>query len=197
MKMKIWRSEGHAGGWFLTAAAVAAVLKFAPTLASTTTTNIPYFWGLYWCAAITISRLLARRGSAEALVKRSNLKGKIAIVTGANRGGIGFYTAMKLAETGCKVVLTCRSEKLCKATAIELQQESSAGGCTIPLDLVDDMTLTLDDFDSVRAFVAEFQRRFDRLDILVNNAGMASSADPHYSSFYPKYEIHTAANFMG
>lgn len=34
------------------------------------------------------------------------------------------------------------------------------------------MKLDLGSFESIRAFVKDFQQRFDRLDLLINNAGI-------------------------
>lgn len=43
------------------------------------------------------------------------LRGKVAVITGAN-SGIGYYTALRLAELGCTVVITCRNEDLVNDT---------------------------------------------------------------------------------
>ena len=41
---------------------------------------------------------------------KNNLKGKTAIITGAN-SGIGYELAKKLISNGCKVILACRDKK--------------------------------------------------------------------------------------
>lgn len=93
------------------------------------------------------------------------LKGKNAIVTGANTG-IGRVTAVQLARQGARVVLACRSEERARPVLDEIQQ---AGGAAelLPLDLAD--------LASVRAAAATFLERGQPLALLVNNAGLAGA----------------------
>ncbi len=90
--------------------------------------------------------------------------GKVAIVTGAN-SGLGYYTAMGLAENGGEVVMACRNmEKGKKAKAALLKKNP---GSNLKL-----MQLDLSDLISVRNFAEAFTSQFNRLDLLVNNAGL-------------------------
>ena len=89
---------------------------------------------------------------------------KIAIVTGANNG-IGFETAVGMAEAGWYVVMACRSQaKAEKAKALIIER--------FPAALLDVMLVDLGDFASVRAFASDFRARYSQLDVLINNAGL-------------------------
>lgn len=89
---------------------------------------------------------------------------KTAIVTGANNG-IGFETAIGMAEAGYRTVLACRSEDKAKAAMTEMQQRVPSGQFTLLL-------LDLSDFDSVHNFASAFREQYGHLDILINNAGV-------------------------
>ncbi|HTE18473.1 MAG TPA: SDR family oxidoreductase [Armatimonadota bacterium] len=89
------------------------------------------------------------------------LDGKVAIVTGGNRG-IGAAVGRAFAREGCAVVLAARdAEKLAEtAAAIEA---TGAAVLAVPTDVTDEA--------EVEALFARTAERFGRLDILVNNAG--------------------------
>jgi NAD(P)-dependent dehydrogenase (short-subunit alcohol dehydrogenase family) len=89
------------------------------------------------------------------------LDGKVALVTGGNKG-IGKGIARGLAVEGASLVLTARDETELKRTADEL----AAGGTrvlAVPADVTDER--------QVQALFARAVQHFGRLDILVNNAG--------------------------
>ncbi|MGV9558613.1 SDR family oxidoreductase [Streptomyces sp. NPDC003401] len=89
--------------------------------------------------------------------------GKIALITGANKG-IGYETARQLGEEGVVVLVGARDEVRGKQAAASLAE----GGVTaVPLRL--DVT----DPAGVAAAAAFVEERYGRLDILVNNAGIA------------------------
>jgi retinol dehydrogenase-12 len=92
-----------------------------------------------------------------------NLKGKTALVTGANTG-IGRVTAIELAKQGARVVLACRSEEKTQPVIDEI----GAGK-------VDFLHLDLADLASVRASADAFLARGEPLALLVNNAGLAGA----------------------
>ncbi|KAG8696178.1 hypothetical protein FRC11_000920 [Ceratobasidium sp. 423] len=96
-----------------------------------------------------------------------DLRGKLAIVTGAN-SGIGFETARALAGMGAHVVLVCRNElrgQEARKRIVEL-----TGNHNIELEILDCTA-----FDSVRAFLGKWGKRpVNKVDILVNNAGSLS-----------------------
>ena len=95
----------------------------------------------------------------------SELKDKIAIVTGAN-SGMGLATVEALSDKGAAVIMLCRDEKRVQAAVRELSRERERD-----LDL---MICDLGDYDSIRNFVRCVREKYPRVDILVNNAGFIS-----------------------
>jgi NAD(P)-dependent dehydrogenase (short-subunit alcohol dehydrogenase family) len=112
-----------------------------------------------------------------------DLKGKVAIVTGAGRkGGIGESVARRLAHDGAHVVVgdICASPTDLPHAGSGQWEELSAiaeeiealGGRALPLRV--DVT----DSASVGAMVAQTKEVFGHLDVLVNNAGVAVGPAP-------------------
>lgn len=93
------------------------------------------------------------------------MKGKIAVVTGAN-SGMGKATAAALADRGARVIMLCRDEERGKAALEELKQKKER---ELELILCD-----LGDYDSIRSFARQVKAKYPRIDILVNNAGFIS-----------------------
>ena len=91
----------------------------------------------------------------------SKLVGKVALITGANRG-IGKGIARGLGQEGAALVLVARGAEELEKTRAEL-----VARCFQVLPLVADVT----DEKQVRDVFAKAVERFGRLDILVNNAG--------------------------
>jgi NAD(P)-dependent dehydrogenase (short-subunit alcohol dehydrogenase family) len=91
----------------------------------------------------------------------TKLSGKVALVTGANRG-IGKGIARGLAKEGAKLTIAARDEKLLAEAARELQ----ALGAEV-LAVATDVT---DEAQVERLFAAS-QERYGRLDVAVSNAG--------------------------
>jgi len=89
-------------------------------------------------------------------------RGKIALVTGANRG-LGFETARRLARQGVKVLLGVRNEQRGKEAEARLKGEGLEAEFIL-LDMNDQKT-----HEKAARFIEE---KFGRLDILVNNAGV-------------------------
>ena len=92
-----------------------------------------------------------------------DLKGKVALVTGASRG-LGHAIARGLGQEGVNLAICARGGDQLNAAAEELRQS----GITA-------ITETLDVTDSKAAcdWVERVAKRFGRIDILVNNAGAA------------------------
>ncbi|MCR4731069.1 MAG: SDR family oxidoreductase [Saccharofermentans sp.] len=93
------------------------------------------------------------------------LKGKTAIVTGAN-SGMGMATVKALSGMGARVIMLCRSEKRGREALTKLNAD---GHRAIELILCD-----LGDYSSIRDFVSQVKKKYDHIDILVNNAGFIS-----------------------
>ena len=91
-----------------------------------------------------------------------DLKGRVAIVTGAG-GGLGRSHAIALARHGARVVVNDLSAAACDAVAAEI---TAAGGEAVP------WTCSVTDREGVFAMVAGVVERWGRIDILVNNAGI-------------------------
>jgi 3-oxoacyl-[acyl-carrier protein] reductase len=91
----------------------------------------------------------------------SELSGKVALVTGGNRG-IGRGIALEFADAGCDLMLTARDEGALDRVAAEIAERGRRAyvhaadltGANVPADLA-----------------TAVEHHFGRLDILVNNAG--------------------------
>lgn len=95
----------------------------------------------------------------------SDLKDKIAIVTGAN-SGMGLSTVEALSDKGATVIMLCRSEERGREALAKLTAEKARN-----LDLI---LCDLGEFASIRNFVTQVEEKYPRVDILVNNAGFIS-----------------------
>jgi NAD(P)-dependent dehydrogenase (short-subunit alcohol dehydrogenase family) len=93
-----------------------------------------------------------------------DLKGKIAIVTGASHG-IGRGIAETFAAAGARTVLVARRAALLAEVAAGI---TAKGGEALPLPA--DLTRE----DEIVALFATVHKTFGRLDVLVNNAGIAT-----------------------
>ncbi len=92
-----------------------------------------------------------------------DLKGKVAIITGARRG-MGKTHALKLAGAGCKVVVSDISEEDCQKVVDEVEKAGGEG-----LALKCDVSKKKE----VDELVKKTVDKFGKVDILVNNAGIA------------------------
>jgi 2-deoxy-D-gluconate 3-dehydrogenase len=95
----------------------------------------------------------------------TSLQGKVALVTGANRG-LGRSIALELAGAGADVVLAARDKAALDAVAAEVV---ALGVRALPVSL--DIT----DAAAVRGLVDGAVAELGRLDIVVNNSGVVSS----------------------
>jgi len=85
------------------------------------------------------------------------IKGKIAIVTGAS-GGIGLAVAHALAKKGAIVILAARSKDTLEKVSAEIPNSFA---------VATDMTK----FEDIQNLIKTTKERFGRIDILINNAG--------------------------
>lgn len=107
-----------------------------------------------------------------------NIKGKVALVTGAS-SGIGEATAQRLAAAGYKVYGTSRRGTAASERTFEM----------LPLDVTSDA--------SVEALVKEVLRREGRIDLLVNNAGFGVAPAGAEESSIEQARAIFETNFFG
>jgi NAD(P)-dependent dehydrogenase (short-subunit alcohol dehydrogenase family) len=110
---------------------------------------------------------------------------RIAIVTGAS-SGIGLHTALGLARTGMRVVMTGRSRERTRRARDWVAER--APGAELDTALADFASLA-----AVRGLAGEILSRHQRIDVLINNAGLVS---PHYRLSNDGYERTFAVNHL-
>jgi len=116
----------------------------------------------------------------------TEMKDKTCLITGAT-SGIGFTTALGLAEKQAKLILVSRNPDKLKNTASIITKKTGNSR-------IDTFTCDLSSMGSIRSFADEFKKKYKRLDILLNNAG----------AFYSKritsvdgYELTFALDHLG
>ncbi len=113
--------------------------------------------------------------------------GKLAMVTGAT-GGLGYQTAMRLAQAGAEVVLTGRNEAKGREAVSKIRNQFP--DAEIRFEALDLANL---------ASVADFARRFaiahSSLDLLINNAGVM--ALPTRQTTADGFEMQFGTNYLG
>jgi 2-dehydro-3-deoxy-D-gluconate 5-dehydrogenase len=117
-----------------------------------------------------------------------DITGRVAVVTGANRG-IGFGIAQALARAGAIVVVSARTAG---ANADAVKQIEAEGGRALAIEA------DMHDETACRALCEKAAERLGRLDILVNNAGVANRKPPqdHTSAEWRKViDINLSAPF--
>ncbi|MHA2363985.1 MAG: oxidoreductase [Candidatus Hodarchaeales archaeon] len=115
-----------------------------------------------------------------------DLKGKIAIVTGAN-SGTGFSTTRALAQKGAHVVMGCRSKEKGQDAIDKLKSLD----LNISVELI---LLDLANLSSVKQFAESFKKKYDKLDFLFNNAGVMMTP---YLRTKDDFEIQIGTNHLG
>lgn len=117
---------------------------------------------------------------------------EIALVTGAT-AGIGFFTALALAQRGARVIITGRDAERGERAEAELQM--GAGHSRVHFLEVDHAVMA-----DNRELARRFSARWDRLDVLVNNVGGAPRTAAESPSVRQEtadgYEATLALNFL-
>ncbi len=114
------------------------------------------------------------------------LKGKTALVTGANRG-IGKAIAKGLAQLGASVLLTVRDEtsgELARKEIVDANQDAD-----VQVEVCD-----VADLSAVREFAADLSARVWELDGLIHNAGVLP---PERSETADRHEVALATHVLG
>ncbi|MBP3595007.1 MAG: SDR family oxidoreductase [Lachnospiraceae bacterium] len=120
-----------------------------------------------------------------------DVKGRWALITGASRG-IGYLTALFMAEKGCNLILHGRTKEHCAKVLEEVKAlgvEAYAVGAE------------LSDLDAVEKMLQEIDALGMRVDIVLNNAGLQIAYRNEYfktpvSDYTESFKINTIAPAM-
>ncbi len=88
--------------------------------------------------------------------------GKVALITGANKG-LGFEMGRQLAQQGLTVLIAARKLQTAEAAATTLRNEGLKAAA---------IALDVNDSTQIQAAVQEISDKFGKLDVLINNAGV-------------------------
>jgi len=113
--------------------------------------------------------------------------GKLAVVTGAT-GGLGYQTAIRLAQAGAEVVLTGRNEAKGREAVSKIRNQFP--DAKISFDVLD-----LANLASVTDFARRFATAHSSLDLLINNAGVM--ALPTRQTTADGFEMQFGTNYLG
>jgi NAD(P)-dependent dehydrogenase (short-subunit alcohol dehydrogenase family) len=112
--------------------------------------------------------------------------GRVAVITGANTG-LGYETALALADHGAHVVLAVRNLDKGKDAAARITAQSP--GAEVALQELD-----LTSLDSIRAAAEQLRSEHDRIDLLINNAGVMYTPK---STTKDGFELQFGTNHLG
>ncbi|MFJ2087519.1 SDR family NAD(P)-dependent oxidoreductase [Micromonospora chokoriensis] len=117
---------------------------------------------------------------------RADLRGTVAVVTGAN-SGVGFHTAKALVTAGATVVMACRNRGRMAAAARLITAKH-------PGSAIRQVRMDLGNLRTVGDAAAQILDDHGRVDILINNAGLLAA--PHWLT-YDGVELHFGVNHLG
>ncbi len=112
--------------------------------------------------------------------------GRSAVVTGT--GGLGYETALALADAGCEVIVAGRNPE--KGAAAVAGIRGKAPGARVRFEQLDLASLA-----SVADFAARLRHERGRLDLLVNNAGVMTP--PKRLETSDGFELQLGTNYFG
>jgi NAD(P)-dependent dehydrogenase (short-subunit alcohol dehydrogenase family) len=128
----------------------------------------------------------------------TDMRGKTALVTGAN-SGIGLEIARGLLERGARVVMGCRSVERGEGARADLLSAAGLRGLEGEEKVegrVSVMELDTSDLESVHHCVARLREERVVVDVMVHNAGISTA--PKGGEFSKQgFEIVYATNFLG
>jgi NAD(P)-dependent dehydrogenase (short-subunit alcohol dehydrogenase family) len=119
----------------------------------------------------------------------NHLRGTSCLITGAN-SGIGWATALRLAEMGAEIWMLCRNPERGEAKRAELAKRCQEWGSPEPRLFLADLS----DLESVQRVARHIIEMGSTLDILINNAGLIV---PTRQESAQGYEYTLAANHLG
>ena len=114
------------------------------------------------------------------------MQGKTILITGAN-SGIGYETALALAEKGARVIIGVRRPEKGVAAAEKIRGQ-------FPKAAVEVLPLDLSSCVSIENFADNIKERIPALDVLINNAGMMRST---YETTEEGFELQIGVNHFG
>ncbi|MBP3618086.1 MAG: SDR family oxidoreductase [Lachnospiraceae bacterium] len=120
-----------------------------------------------------------------------NVKGKWALITGASRG-IGYLTALFMAEQGCNLVLHSRTKEHCDKILKEVK-EKGVEAYAVEAELTD--------LAQVEKMLADIDAKETPVSIVLNNAGLQIAYRTDYlntpaSDYTESFKINTIAPAM-
>ncbi len=119
-------------------------------------------------------------------VRMPDLRGRTAVVTGAN-SGLGFEATKELARAGAHVVMACR--RMARAEDARERVERAVRDPSLAVRELD-----LADLESVRSFAEGFADDHDELHVLLNNAGVMA---PPRRETEDGFELQFGVNHLG
>lgn len=120
-----------------------------------------------------------------------NVKGRWALITGASRG-IGYLTALFMAEQGCNLILHGRTLEHCEKVLAEVKAKGVEAYA---------VAAELSDLDAVDRMLKEIDAKTPVVDIVLNNAGLQIAYRVEYlktpvSDYTESFKINTIAPAM-
>lgn len=115
------------------------------------------------------------------------LKDKVALITGGARG-IGKAVALAYAREGARLAICARTKSEINTAVQEIQRlkaDAKGWSCDVSIE------------DSVKAFVRDVIKEFERIDVLVNNAGVMTRPVPITQLEVKKWDYTIAVNLRG
>jgi len=119
-----------------------------------------------------------------------DLSGKVALITGCSPGGLGHESALRLAEKGCEVVMTCKNDTKGNA-ALDSVKQVARDPSKVHL-----LSLDLSSLDSVRACADEFKALDLPLHILLNNAGIMHTSYASINGVEDQFAVNHLGHFL-
>lgn len=112
--------------------------------------------------------------------------GRTALITGT--GGLGFETALALAQAGADVIIAGRSPIKGAAAVAEIERR-------VPQASVSFELMNLANLGSVERCVDRLKQSLDAIDVLINNAAVMTP--PHRCTTADAFELQFGTNYLG